>query len=47
MIWKYKCSVCGGYLDPGEGRICDDCQEKKNDTRQQEKKNKIEKKKTP
>lgn len=22
----YRCSVCGCYLDPGEGRICSDCQ---------------------
>lgn len=28
MSWKYTCGVCGCYLDPGEGRICDECQNK-------------------
>lgn len=23
---NYRCTVCGCYLDPGEGRICEDCQ---------------------
>lgn len=23
----YRCDVCGCYLDPGEGRICDECQD--------------------
>ena len=22
----YRCDVCGCYLDPGEGRTCDECQ---------------------
>lgn len=25
-MMNYRCSVCGCYLDPGEGRICEDCQ---------------------
>lgn len=25
---SYRCDVCGCYLDPGEGRVCDDCMEK-------------------
>lgn len=25
---NYRCSVCGCYLDPGEGRICEECQMK-------------------
>ena len=24
----YNCDMCGCYLDPGEGRLCDECQEK-------------------
>lgn len=24
----YKCDICGCYLDPGEGRQCDECQQK-------------------
>lgn len=27
MNW-HKCDVCGCYLDPGEGRTCDDCMER-------------------
>lgn len=23
----YRCDVCGCYLDPDEGRICDECRE--------------------
>lgn len=36
MVWKYKCRVCGSYLDPGEGQICDECQDKQNGKRQQD-----------
>ncbi len=25
---NYRCVVCGCYLDPGEGRICEECQMK-------------------
>ncbi len=25
---NYRCLVCGCYLDPGEGRICEECQAK-------------------
>ena len=28
MNW-YRCDVCGCYLDPGEGSLCDECREKK------------------
>ena len=24
-MYEYRCEVCGCYLDPGEGRICEDC----------------------
>lgn len=24
---KYRCRICGCYLDPGEGDICEDCKE--------------------
>lgn len=24
---NYRCDSCGCYLDPGEGRICDECQQ--------------------
>lgn len=24
---RYRCDMCGCYLDPGEGRICDECQD--------------------
>ena len=34
MNW-HRCDICGCYLDPGEGRLCDDCQE---DMRRREKK---------
>lgn len=23
---RYRCDTCGCYLDPGEGRTCDECQ---------------------
>lgn len=23
----YRCDTCGCYLDPGEGRTCDECKE--------------------
>lgn len=36
MMWKYKCERCGCNLDPGEGRICDECRnEEKTNQRQQ------------
>lgn len=22
---NYRCDICGCYLDPGEGRTCDEC----------------------
>lgn len=22
---RYRCDICGCYLDPGEGRTCDEC----------------------
>lgn len=25
---RYQCDECGCYLDPGEGRVCDECQRK-------------------
>lgn len=25
---NYRCTVCGCYLDRGEGRICEDCRKK-------------------
>lgn len=28
MSYFHECSICGASLDPGEGRICDECQEK-------------------
>lgn len=28
-MMNYRCAVCGCYLDPGEGRICEDCKKKK------------------
>lgn len=27
-MMQYLCRICGCYLDPGEGQICEDCQEK-------------------
>lgn len=24
---NYRCDVCGCYLDPDEGRVCEDCRE--------------------
>ena len=29
MYGNYQCEDCGCTLDPGEGRLCDDCREKK------------------
>lgn len=29
MYGNYQCEGCGCTLDPGEGRLCDECQEKK------------------
>ena len=26
---RYRCSECGCYLDPGEGRLCEECLELK------------------
>ena len=25
---RYQCDVCGCYLDPGEGLLCDECTQK-------------------
>lgn len=25
---KYQCDICGCYLDPGEGLLCDECRQK-------------------
>ena len=27
MMHPYRCDSCGCYLDPGEGHVCDECQE--------------------
>lgn len=24
---RYRCEECGCYLDPGEGRLCEECRE--------------------
>lgn len=24
---NYRCDICGCYLDPGEGRICEECRQ--------------------
>ncbi len=24
---RYRCDACGCYLDPGEGRLCDECRD--------------------
>lgn len=26
---RYQCDVCGCYLDPGEGLLCDECRLKR------------------
>lgn len=26
-MYNYRCDVCGCYLDPDEGRRCDDCKQ--------------------
>lgn len=28
MTNRYRCDSCGCYLDPGEGLLCDECQER-------------------
>ena len=25
---RYNCDLCGCYLDPGEGLLCDECRQK-------------------
>lgn len=30
---RYRCDTCGCYLDPGEGRTCDECQERESVSR--------------
>lgn len=25
---RYQCDMCGCYLDPGEGLLCDECRQK-------------------
>ncbi len=25
---RYRCDECGCYLDPGEGRLCDECRDR-------------------
>lgn len=27
-MYGYKCEICECSLDPGEGRVCDDCRDK-------------------
>lgn len=27
-MYNYKCEECGCYLDPGEGRACEECRRK-------------------
>ncbi len=34
----YRCDTCGCYLDPGEGRTCDDCQSREQEHMRQVKK---------
>lgn len=29
-MYYHECIVCGCSLDPGEGRICDECKEEQN-----------------
>ena len=24
---RYRCDICGCYLDPGEGLLCDECRQ--------------------
>lgn len=31
----YQCDTCGCYLDPGEGRVCDECQQMEAERRKQ------------
>lgn len=33
-MMEYRCECCGAYLDPGEGRICDECLDELNNQRQ-------------
>lgn len=35
----YRCDICGCYLDPGEGRICEECRAE--DRRKQKEKREI------
>ncbi|WP_417039718.1 hypothetical protein [Clostridium porci] len=28
MSYPYRCDSCGCYLDPGEARVCDECQQR-------------------
>ena len=35
-MYGYKCAICKCSLDPGEGRVCDDCSRKKNQQSQEQ-----------
>ena len=26
---RYRCDICGCYLDPGEGSMCEECREER------------------
>lgn len=28
-MWEHRCECCGCSLDPGEGRICEECLEER------------------
>lgn len=32
-MYKYECTYCGCSLDPGEGRLCEDCLAKREQNR--------------
>lgn len=33
-MYGYKCEFCNCALDPGEGRICEDCREREEEARE-------------
>lgn len=39
---NYRCDICGCYLDPGEGRTCDECQQREAEQRKQHFKGEME-----
>lgn len=36
-MYGYTCKKCGCTLDPGEGRLCDDCREEMNEEQNRKK----------